>query len=157
MSEALRSVSREMPSPSREEYARVVGDLSIGRPLDLSLLRLSERTQLTEYAFLAVTLGLQQQTGGGLAETLENLADTVRKRVALAKRATALAAEARMQAGILAVLPFIAALAMSVIQPFYVEMFTEHPTGRKMAVVGIGMMLLGLVAIRWLIQQAGKD
>ena len=137
MSEALRSVSREMPSPSREEYARVVGDLSIGRPLDLSLLRLSERTQLTEYAFLAVTLGLQQQTGGGLAETLENLADTVRKRVALAKRATALAAEARMQAGILAVLPFIAALAMSVIQPFYVEMFTEHPTGRKMAVVGI--------------------
>lgn len=59
MSEALRSVSREMPSPTAEEFARVVGDIAIGRPVDHALLRLAERTQLTEYAFLAVTLGVQ--------------------------------------------------------------------------------------------------
>ena len=157
MAEALRSVSREMAFPTSEEFARVVGDIAIGRPLDQSLLRLAERTQLTEYAFLAVTLGLQQQTGGSLAETLENLADTVRKRVALSKRASALAAEARMQAGILAVLPFLSALAMSAIQPFYVETFTENPTGRKLAVVGVVFLVLGLLTIRWMIRRAGTD
>ena len=157
VAEALRSVSREMPSPTREEYARVVGEMAIGRSVDVALLKLHERTGLTEYAFLSVTLGLQSQTGGSLAETLENLADMVRKRVAMANRAKALAAEARMQAGLLVVLPFIAALAMSFIQPFYIETFTQNPTGRSMAVVGLVMMLFGLLTIRWLIRRAGMD
>ena len=157
MAEALRSVSREIAFPTNEEFGRVVGDIAIGRPLDQSLLRLAERTQLTEYAFLAVTLGLQQQTGGSLAETLDNLADTVRKRVAIAKRASALAAEAKMQAGILAALPFISALAMSAIQPFYIETFTENPTGRQLAVIGAFFLILGLLVIRWMIKRAGTD
>lgn len=157
MAEALRSVSREIASPTREEFGRVVGDVAIGRPLEVALMRVHERTQLTEYAFLAITLGLQAQTGGSLAETLENLADMVRRRVALAKRARALAAEGRMQAGILAVLPFIAAAGMSALQPFYVAQFTENPTGRKMAMVGLGLMVTGLLTIRWLIRRAGRD
>ncbi len=157
LGEALRGLSREMPSPTREEFARVVGDMAIGRPVEVALVRLHERTGLTEYAFLAVTLGLQSQTGGNLAETLENLADMVRKRVTMAKRAKALAAEAKMQAGILVVLPFVAALAMSFIQPFYVATFTENPTGQRMAVVGLVLMALGVLTIRWLIRQAGRD
>jgi tight adherence protein B len=157
VAEALRSVAREMPAPTREEYARVVGEMAIGRPVEAALLKLHERTGLTEYAFLSVTLGLQAQTGGSLAETLENLADMVRKRVAMANRAKALAAEARMQAGLLVVLPFIAALAMSFIQPFYIETFTQNPTGRTMAVIGLVMMLFGLLTIRWLIRRAGMD
>jgi tight adherence protein B len=155
--EALRGISRESPSPTREEFARVVGDIAIGRSVETALMRLHERTGLTEYAFLAVTLGLQAQTGGSLAETLDNLADMVRKRVTMAKRARALAAEARMQAGLLCVLPFIAALAMSFLQPFYVETFTRNPTGQRMAAVGLGLMLLGLLIIRRMIRQAGRD
>ncbi len=81
----------------------------------------------------------------------------MRKRVGMAKRAQALAAEAKMQAGILAVLPFVAAMAMSVIHPFYVDTFTQNPTGRKMAVVGLGFLVVGLLAIRHLIRSAGRD
>ena len=157
MAEALRCIAREMPSPTRDEFSRIVGDTAIGRSVDVALLKLHERTGLTEYAFLAVTLGLQSQTGGSLAETLDNLADMVRKRVALAKRASALAGEAKMQAGLLVVLPFIAALAMSFIQPFYIAAFTQNPTGQKMALIGLGMMLMGVLTIRWLIKQAGRD
>jgi tight adherence protein B len=57
--------------------------------------KLHERAGLPEYAFFAVTIGLQAQTGGSLVETLQNLQDLVRKRVALSKRGKALAAEAR--------------------------------------------------------------
>lgn len=157
LAEAIRSISREVPSPSKEEFARVVGDIAIGRPVEGALMRLHERTGLTEYAFLAVTLGLQAQTGGSLAETLDNLSDMVRKRVAMAKRARAMAGEAKAQAGLLVVLPFLAAGAMSFIQPFYLEAFTKNPTGQRMATIGLGMMLLGVLSIRWLIRQAGRD
>lgn len=157
MSEALRSISREMPSPTKDEFARIVGDVAIGRPVDEAIMKLHERTQLTEFSFLAVTLGMQAQTGGSLAETLDNLADIVRKRVQAAKRAKALAAEARMQAAILMVLPFVAALAMSFIQPGYVATYTENPIGVRMAVIGFALMVFGMLTIRWLIYQAGQD
>ncbi len=156
MAEALRSIAREMPAPTRDEFSRIVGDMAIGRPVDAALMRLYQRTGLTEYAFLAVTLGLQAQTGGALAETLDNLADTVRKRVMLTKRASALAAEAKMQAGLLVALPFIAALAMSFLQPYYISTFRENPTGQKMGMIALGLMGLGLLTIRWLIRKAGK-
>jgi tight adherence protein B len=157
MAEALRSISREMPSPTKEEFAKVAGDIAVGRAVDIALVRLHDRTNVTEYAFLAVTLGLQSQTGGSLAETLENLSDTVRKRVAMAKRAQAMAGEAKAQAGLLLVLPFIAAGAMSFLQPFYISTFTENPTGQRMAMIALGLMVLGVVTIRYLIRQAGRD
>jgi tight adherence protein B len=155
--EAMRSVAAEMSSPLRDEFARMLGDVAVGRPVDQAMMRLYKRTELPEFSFLAVTLGLQSQTGGNLAETLENLADIVRKRVALAKRAKALAAEARMQAGILMVLPYIAALAMSQIQDFYIENFFYTPTGRKLVMVGLGFSVFGYLVIRWMIKRAGSD
>ncbi len=154
--EAMRSVAAELGSPLRDEFSRMLGDVAIGRPVDQAMMRLYKRTELPEFSFLAVTLGMQSQTGGNLAETLDNLADIVRKRVALSKRAKALAAEARMQAGILMALPFIAALAMSQIQDFYIEQFST-PAGQKLALVGLGFSLFGFLVIRWLIKRAGQD
>jgi tight adherence protein B len=157
LAEALRSVGREMPSPTRDEFSRVAGEMAIGRPVEDALHALARRTGLKEYAFLAVTLGLQSQTGGSLAETLDNLADIVRKRVAMAKRAQALAAEANLQAYLLIALPFVAGLAMSVIQPLYIQAFTEDPRGQWLLVAGLFFMTLGMLTIRWLIRQASRD
>jgi tight adherence protein B len=154
--EAMRSVAAELGSPLRDEFSRMLGDVAIGRPVDQAMMRLYKRTELPEFSFLAVTLGMQSQTGGNLAETLDNLADIVRKRVALSKRAKALAAEARMQAGILMALPFIAALAMSQIQEFYIDQFST-PAGQKLALVGLGFSAFGFLVIRWLIKRAGTD
>ena len=157
LAEAMRGIAREGVSPIREEFARVVGDIAIGRPVDVALMKLHDRTGLTEFSFLAVTLGLQAQTGGALAETLDTLADMVRKRVAMAKRAKALAAEGRMQAGMLVVLPFLAGAMMAAMQPFYLHTFTSTPTGQRLALTGFGLMALGVLTIRHMIRQAGRD
>ncbi len=157
VAEAMRSVAVESPSPLRDEFSRILGDVSIGRPVDQAMMRLYARTELPEFSFLAVTLGMQSQTGGNLAETLDNLADLVRKRVALSKRAKALAAEARMQAGILMVLPYLAALAMSQIQPFYIDQFFRNPSGQRLALIGLGFSVFGFLVIRWMIKRAGTD
>lgn len=154
--EAMRSVATELAPPLRDEFARMLGDVAIGRPVDQALMRVYQRTQLPEFSFLAVTLGMQSQTGGNLAETLDNLADIVRKRVQLAKRAKALAAEARFQAGILIVLPYLAALAMSQIQPFYISQFMS-PSGQRLALIGFGFSVFGFLVIRWMIKRAGQD
>jgi tight adherence protein B len=154
MTEALRSVTREMPAPTRDEFARMTGEVAIGRPVDQALWRVYERSGLTEYAFLSVTLGLQSQTGGSLAETLENLADLVRKRVAMAQRAVALAAEARASAMILIALPFLCATIMSIIRPGHMNTFFVDPAGFKMMMVGLTLMAIGILVIRWLIRSA---
>lgn len=154
MGEALRSVGREMSAPTKEEFARVVGEIAIGRSIDEAIWRVYERSGITEFAFLSVTLGLQSQTGGSLAETLENLADLVRKRVAMAQRASALAAEAKTSAVILVALPFICVFAMTIIRPNHLSTFFTTQAGFNMMMVGLTLMGFGILTIRWLIRNA---
>lgn len=157
VAEALRGISREMPSPSRDEFARVVSEAALGVPLETALWHLYTRTRIREFAFFAVTLGLHAQTGGNLAETLENLADMVRRRVAMAAKARALAAEARASAAILAGLPFVSAAAISVMSPGYIsELFTD-PRGSSFLFAFAVLLSLGLLTIRWLIQRSTQD
>jgi tight adherence protein B len=156
MGEALRSVAHEIASPTREEFARLVGETAIGRSVDSALWRLYERTQLTEYSFLSVTLGLQSQSGGSLAETLENLADMVRKRVAMRGRARALASEARASAVILVALPFICGAANFFIRPQAMRVLWIDPRGFQMLMAGLSLMALGVLVIRSMISRSTR-
>ena len=106
----------------------MVNEVAIGQPLEAALWKLHERVGLPEYAFFAVTIGLQAQTGGSLVETLQNLQDMVRKRVALSKRGKALAAEARMSAMILGALPFVMCHRSRLsFRPGFLDFFFYHP------------------------------
>lgn len=154
LGEALRSVANDAVSPSREEFVRVVNEVAIGQPLEGALWKLYERVGLPEYAFFAVTIGLQAQTGGSLVETLQNLQDLVRKRVALSKRGKALAAEARMSAMILGALPFVMAVILSFMQPTYLGFFLYSPTGNHLLFVAIGLMSTGIFFMRQLIRRS---
>ena len=157
MGEALANVARELDSPSREEFAQAVSNIAIGQPVDVALFGLAERSGLTEYYFFAVTVGLQAQTGGNLGETLENLADMVRKRVALVGRMKALTGEARMSAIILSVLPFAVAGIVSVIAPGHLNPLFETDLGFRLLLIGLTMLGIGLLIIRGLVTSASKD
>jgi tight adherence protein B len=154
LSEAIRSVSREAADPSREEFLRVVNEVAIGQSLESALWKLYGRVGLPEYAFFAVTIGLQAQTGGSLVETLQNLQDLVRKRVALSKRGKALAAEARMSAFILGALPFVMAAAMTFLRPGFLDFFLHTPSGNRLALVAVGLMGTGIFVMRQLIRRS---
>lgn len=157
VAEALRSISREMPSPSRDEFARVSGEAALGVPLEVALAHLYARTQIREYAFFAVTLGLHGQTGGNLAETLENLADMVRRRVAMVAKARALASEAKASAIIIGALPFVTAALIMIVNPGYVsELFTDR-RGPNFLLAFAVLLSSGIFSIRWLIQRSTQD
>lgn len=105
VAEGVRLVAREAASPTGGEFAVLAEELAIGVPFEDGLRALASRTGMPEYRFFATTVVLQAQTGGGLSEALENLADVVRKRVALRARGYALASEARTSAMVLSALP----------------------------------------------------
>ena len=149
VAESLRTIARESSEPTAPEFRRVADRVALGVPLEEALYEMAERTGLSEYRFFAIAIGLQAQTGGTLSETLENLADVIRKRVALRARGYALAAEARMSIMILCALPIITGLALSLINPHYIEQLFDNDLGRKVfgaAVIsfctGLGVMHL---------------
>jgi tight adherence protein B len=154
VTEALRSVGRDAPAPTASEFARLGHDLGVGVSLQDSLLALADRTGLQEYKFFAVALALQGQTGGNLTETLENLADVVRKRVALRARALALAAEAKMTANVLIALPFVTGGALAFIAPDYVSVLVTNAQGRLMLLAALALLGAGIFTMRTMIHRS---
>lgn len=154
VSEAIRSVAREAPKETAAEFKRIGDRLSIGQPMEQALAETAQRNNVPEYRFFATALALQNQTGGALGETLENLAEVIRKRVALKERGYALAAEARTSAGILAALPFFTCAVLAVMSPAYVAMLFEDAGGRRILAAAIGLLLLGIAIMRSMIRRA---
>ena len=128
-------------------------ELAIGVPLEDALRALAARTGMPEYRFFATTVVLQAQTGGGLSEALENLADVVRKRVALRARGYALASEARTSAMVLSALPFVAGGTMLVLTPDYMDLLFTTSTGHQMLGIAALSLVVGHCAMRSLIRR----
>jgi tight adherence protein B len=157
VAESFRGIVREMPSPTRDEFQRVTNEMALGQPVDEALTAVYRRTRLTEYAIFAVTIGVQMRSGGRLVETIQNLADVIRQRLAVAARARALAAEARLSARIISVMPFIGGVLMSAIHPGYLDPLFHDPRGKRMFVVGIVTLILGIVTMRRLVNGVVRE
>jgi tight adherence protein B len=153
----VRSVAREMPDPTRTEFQRVIGETSIGGTLEHALWGVHERTGLREYAFMSVVIGLQSQTGGGLAEALENVVDIVRRRVAMAAKARAMAGQAKASAMILIALPPFAGVAVSVLNPGSLDPLFADPRGNNLLAAAIVMTLMGILVIRQMIIRSTRE
>lgn len=154
MQEAIQAVGREAPQPTAQEFALLVNRVRIGVPLEEALAQMAERNQLPEYRFFATALSLQSQTGGGLTETLESLADVIRKRVTLRARGYALATEARTSAGILAALPVLSGIGLWFLNHAYMSQLFTDPTGEKIFGAAVISLAFGLLVMRSIIQRS---
>ena len=154
--EALRTVAADAPEPTRAEFLIMADKVQIGIPLDVMLRELSQRIKLTEYQFFATALTLQSRSGGGITQTLETLADVIRKRVGLKQRGYALTAEARTSAMILAVLPFLAGGAIFVMQRPYISLLFNTTGGQACLGAAVLMLLTGLGIIQFMISNVLK-
>lgn len=152
--EALRTVGRELPDPTGAEFRALSDQLAIGIPMEEALRRLARRSGLPEYRFFAVALALQNSAGGNLTETLENLADVVRKRVATRQRGHALASQARASAYVLSAVPVFAAAALLVINPRYILTLFSDPRGNVVLAFAIGSLGLGLSTMKAIIRRS---
>jgi tight adherence protein B len=135
----------------------VNNEMALGVAAEDALLTMHQRTGVTEYAIFAVTIGVQARSGGRLAETIQNLAETVRERLAIAARARALAGEAKISAVIMGILPILAGIMLSFVQPGHLDPLFNDPRGVRMFMVGVITLFLGAVTMRQLIRGATTD
>lgn len=154
VSQGVLLVAKDSPAPTSAEFARLAEALSIGKPLDEAMTDLAERNGLPEYRFFAAALTLQNQTGGGLAATLENLADVIRKRVYARAKGYALAAEARMSALVLTILPIVTFFVLLLISPAYILLLTSTQTGHQVLGAAIALLAVGQFTMRTLIRRS---
>ena len=153
VTEAVHNLAREGPQPTAGEFKSVSDQITLGVPLDEALARIANRSDLREYRFFATALTLQKEAGGGLTETLENLADVIRRRVALRARGRALTSEANTSSAILGAMPLVTGGALWLISPEYVYFLFDDPSGQRVLAIAVLLLGIGFGSIRYLIRR----
>lgn len=154
VTDSIQAVGRELEAPTGPEFARLSDELAIGMLLEDALRAMAERNGLQEYRFFATALALQSQTGGGLSETLENLADVIRKRVAVRQKGEALSAEAKMSSIVLGSLPPLAAVGLYIMNSAYIVLLFVDPFGQKILAGAVLMLGGGIWSMKALIRKS---
>ncbi len=154
LGEAIKVVSKEALEPSRTEFGRAADAVAIGVDLETALVDMAERNDLAEYRFFATALALQSQTGGGLTETLDTLADTIRKREAARKRGNALASEAKTSIYVLVTLPIVSGVGLWLTNPDYINILFTTTGGEKLLALAVFMLCTGLITMQQIIKHS---
>ncbi|MDD3030228.1 MAG: type II secretion system F family protein [Alphaproteobacteria bacterium] len=143
ITESINAVGREMPDPIGIEFHRIGDNVRMGKSLEDSMWDVAQRVDTPEFRFLIIAMAIQKETGGNLAETLENLSDLIRKRRQLRLKVKAMSSEAKASALIIGSLPFIMFGLLSVVNRDYVQVLFDDPKGLFLLGGGIFWMSLG--------------
>jgi tight adherence protein B len=137
VTETLAVVAQEVPGPVGEEFKLVTERIKIGRTMEDALQETATRLNTAEFSFFCITLAIQRETGGNLAETLSNLADVLRKRAQMKLKIRAMSSESKASAYIVGALPFLVFTMIWWINPGYLGGFF---TDDRLIVTGLGGM-----------------
>jgi tight adherence protein B len=142
--EALKTIADEIQDPVGTEFRQVTDQMKIGVAMDEAMWSAARRVAIPEFNFLVISLAIQQETGGNLAEILEKLSDMVRRREQMRLKVKAMSSEARASAMIIGSLPFIMAGVISFVNPGYMNTLFTDPRGWVMIGMGLTSLLVGL-------------
>jgi tight adherence protein B len=138
ITETLGIVASEIPGPVGVEFRMVADKMKIGRTMEVALQETADRLGTSEFQFFVITLAIQRETGGNLAETLSNLSDVLRKRAQMKLKIRAMSSESKASAYIVGSLPFVVFTLVWMINPTYMGGFF---TDQRLMVAGIGGMI----------------
>ena len=137
--------------PYRNGWQLALEEINFGVSTQQALYSMAVRIDFPELRYFIVAVILQRETGGNLAELLEELALLMRKKVKFDGKVKALAAEGKLTAAILLIVPFLLALYMELNTPGYLNIFFTHPIGRIMLYGCSALMIAGIVVLKRMI------
>lgn len=148
ITETLGVVASEVPGPVGEEFRMINERIRIGRTMEAALQETADRLGTPEFQFFVITLAIQRETGGNLAETLSNLATVLRGRAQMKLKIRAMSSESKASAYIIGALPFLVfGLICYINYGYMAPFFTPDPTG----IFGLGLMqLVGIGGLCWM-------
>jgi tight adherence protein B len=144
VTETLQVVAKEVPGPVGEEFKLVTERMKIGRPMEDALQESANRLQTAEFNFFCITLAIQRETGGNLAETLSNLGAVLRSRAQMKLKIRALSSESKASAYIVGSLPFLVFLMIWWVNPEYLAGFFSEQRLMMAGLGGLGWMGMGV-------------
>jgi tight adherence protein B len=147
ISESIVTVSREVADPIGSEFRLIDQSIRLGRSMEEALWDTAQRIDTPEFKFFVISISVQRETGGNLAETLDNLSDILRKRRQMKLKVRALSSEARASAYIIGSLPFVMFGILTVVSYDYVMDLFRDPRGLVMVAIGLTSMLLGVLVM----------
>lgn len=151
LNDCLKIVAEETAEPVKSEFMDVVEQQSIGVPLPKAFERMFDRMPVQEVNFFNIVITIQQQTGGNLAEALDNLSQVLRGRQRLHGKVRAFSAEAKASAAIIGSLPPLVVVALFVLSPSYVMLLWTEELGKMMLMASGIWMLIGVLVMRKMI------
>jgi tight adherence protein B len=135
VTETFQVVSQELPGPVGEEFKGVVERIRIGNTMESALQESAEMLGTPEFQFFCITIAIQRETGGNLAETLANLSDVLRKRAQMKLKIRAMSSEAKASAYIVGALPFFVFGIVWMMNPEYLQGFFVE---ERLIITGLG-------------------
>jgi len=151
-SAALKMVGDEMPDPVAGEFRTTFDEINYGINLQDALKNLATRIPSTDLNYFIISVLIQRETGGNLTELLDNISALIRARLKLMGTIRVLAAEGRLSAWILGILPFAVAAMVSIINPAFLSVLWTDPTGLKLVWTMLVLMLVGAYVMRRIIR-----
>ncbi|MBY0581975.1 MAG: type II secretion system F family protein [Sphingomonas sp.] len=144
ISETMQVVGQEVEGPVGVEFRSITDKMKIGRTMDVALQETADRLGTPEFQFFVITIAIQRETGGNLAETLANLANVLRMRGQMKLKIRAMSSESKASAYIVGSLPFIVFGLIWMINGGYMQNFFVDP--RLMVAGGGGLVWMGIGA-----------
>jgi tight adherence protein B len=145
---SLQMVGDEIPDPVGAEFKLLFDQQNYGMSLPDALKAFAARMPILDARFFVTALLTQRETGGNLAEVLDNLASVIRERFKVKRQVRVISAHGRITGWVLGVLPPVVAGIIFIISPGHIRLLVDDPLGMQMTVTGIALQVLGVLIIR---------
>ncbi|NKX43197.1 type II secretion system F family protein [Roseicyclus persicicus] len=149
--ESMRVVASEAHPVVAREFRTLIDELALGIRFSDAMQRMVPRMPIADIQFFAVVLGLQAESGGAVADTLQSAAETMRSRRELREKVSIMSREARSSAAIIGSLPVIVSAVMAFTSPEYIGLLLTTPLGNLVALGALTWALVGILVMRAMI------
>lgn len=148
MSSALQMVGSELPDPVGPEFALVAREISLGLHAGVAMANLQDRLDCEDLPVFVTAVLVQLETGGNLAESLDNIGDVIRQRILFHGKVKALTAQAMMSANVLVLVPLFLFIMLKTLNPEFMAPMLQSAFGRHLLMAAAAMVSIGWFACR---------
>src|SRR3954454_12692839 len=149
---AVEILCNELAEPVSTEFRKLYEEQKYGMPVRDALLNLAQRMPLMDVKFFVTAVMLQRETGGNLAEILDNLSYMIRERFKILRQVRVYTAQGRLTMMLLMALPPVIVVTMLFLNPSFIRPLFDDPVGHMLLAAGISLQTIGYFVIRRIIQ-----
>ncbi len=147
-SQAMESISREMPDPIAKEFNKTVREMALGVPMEDAMTAMVRRMENEDLGMLISAVLIQRQVGGNLADIIDNISITIRDRLKIKGEVKVMSASGRISGMVIGLLPVFLIAVLMILNPSYIMTFISTPVGLGLLAVAAFMEFIGFFIVQ---------